>query len=127
MPEIKFPSSFQLDKILENQQKLLNVLDDGRLIMGVHWDKTSLPTLTRTDASVGKVANVGVDGEIVTNDFDNMPIYREIGEYIDELGNVFIKIPKFYIQKVDGNGYKRVRISKTQYPGFYFTFGILGF
>lgn len=99
--------------------KILNVLDDSRLIMGVYWDKTSSPIMTRTDASVGLVANVGQDGELVQNDFDNMPIFRDMEEVQDVYGNVFIRIPKFYIQRAEGDTFKRTRISKTRYPNFY--------
>lgn len=112
MPEIKLPNSEQI-------QQIINVLNEDKMIFGVYWDKSSNPTLVRTDASIGLEANVGKDGQLAKNDFDNMPIYRDIGEHTDELGNVFIKIPKFYIQKVEGNSYRRIRISKTRYPGFY--------
>ena len=88
-------------------------------IYGIYWDKSSDPTLTRTDDAVGKEAAVGVDGEYVVNDFDRLDIFGEIGEVTDELGNVFVRIPKFYIQKKAGPGYYLLRISKTQYPGFY--------
>lgn len=88
-------------------------------IYGIYWDKSSNPTLTRTDDAVGKEAAVGVDGEYVVNDFDRLDIFGEIGEVTDELGNVFVRIPKFYIQKKAGPGYYLLRISKTQYPGFY--------
>ena len=33
-----------------------------KYVMGVYWNKTSSPTLTRTDDAVGKVAAAGVDG-----------------------------------------------------------------
>lgn len=88
-------------------------------IYGIYWDKSSDPTLTRIDDAVGKEAAVGVDGEYVVNDFDRLDIFGEIGEVTDELGNVFVRIPKFYIQKRSGPGFHILRISKTQYPGFY--------
>lgn len=88
-------------------------------IYGVYWDKGSSPVLTRTNDAVGLTAAVGVDGVFVINDFDNAQIYREIGEIKDTLGNVFVRIPKFYIRKTDGPGFKTLQISKTQYPGFY--------
>lgn len=88
-------------------------------IYGVRWDKGSSPILTRTNDAVGMVANAGVDSTFVQNDFDNASIYREIGEVTDTLGNVFVRIPKFYIKKTDGVGFKTWQISKTKYPGFY--------
>ena len=92
---------------------------DDHYIFGVHWDKSANPTLSRTDDATGLVANAGKDGEFVINDFDKMPIYRKIGEATDTYGNTFIRIPKFYIQKSDGPDFFKLRISKTQYPGFY--------
>ena len=88
-------------------------------IYGVSWDKGSSPTLTRTDASIGMVAAAGVDGAFARNDFDGAEIYRDIYDVTDTLGNVFRRIPKFYICKTDGVGFKTWQISKTQYPGFY--------
>jgi hypothetical protein len=88
-------------------------------VMGVYWDTTSNPVLVRTDASATWTAAAGVDGARVTNNFDNASIYREIGPVTDSYGNVFIRIPKFYIQRITGVGFKTTRISKTQYPGFY--------
>src|SRR3972149_11774605 len=88
-------------------------------IYGVYWDKGSSPTLTRTDDAIGMTAAVGVDGAYAANDFDTAQIFREIGPVVDTLGNVFIRIPKFYIKKTDGVGFKTVQISKYQFPGFY--------
>ncbi len=102
----------QISSIIESADK-----DD--LIYGVYWDKGSDPNLIRTNNAIGMVANVGIDGQLAQNDFDNAAIYREIGEVTDELGNVFIRIPKFYIKKKDGIGFKTWQISKTKYPGFY--------
>ena len=92
---------------------------DNLKIYGAYWDKGSSPVLTRTNNAVGMTANVGVGGAFVQNDFDTAQIYREIGPVIDTLGNTFIRIPKFYIKKTDGPGFKTWQISKTKYPGFY--------
>lgn len=107
------------DKIMANQNKIINVLQSDKLIFGVHWDKTSSPELTRIDDSEGLAADVGVDGELVKNDFDRMPIYSEIAEVEDDYSNRFMRIPKFYIQKSNGKNHLIIRISKTRYPGFY--------
>jgi hypothetical protein len=103
-------------KYTDNQVAISSGKSD---IYGVRWDKSSSPTLTRTGDAVGKVANVGVDATFVQNDFDKAQIYREIGAVTDTYGNVFIRIPKFYIRKTDGPGFKTWEVSKTQYPGFY--------
>ena len=66
--------------------------------LGVSWDKSSSPTLTRINDSVGMVANAGVDDGSVTNDFDTAMIYKDITEVTDSLGNVFVRIPAFHIK-----------------------------
>ena len=88
-------------------------------VYGVSWDKGANPTLTRTDSAVGMVANAGVDGQVVVNDFDNVPIFKAIREETDSLGNVFIRIPKMYIRKTDGAGIKTWQVCGTKRPGFY--------
>ena len=108
MAAILLPSYDQLDQIISN----ITADPDDKLVMGVYWNKTSNPVLTRTDDAIGKVAAAGVDGALVTNDFDRMPIYREMIEETDAYGNVFIRIPKFYIKKTDGPGFKTIKISK---------------
>ncbi len=92
---------------------------DPFAIFGVAWDKSSNPTLTRTDAAVGLVANVGIDDEVVQNDFDRVQIFGEIHDVEDSLGNVFVRIPKFYIRKTDTPTQKTWQISKTKHKGFY--------
>ncbi len=88
-------------------------------VYGVSWDKSSNPTLARTDNSVGLVANAGVDSNAVRNDFDRVQIFGEIHDVEDSLGNVFVRIPKFYIRKTDSPTLKTWQISKTKYKGFY--------
>ena len=98
---------------------MLLLMKNTGQIMGVSWDKSASPTLTRTDSAIGMVATAGVDSAIVRNDFDAAPIFREILEVTDIYSNVFVRIPKFYIKKTDGAGYKTWQISKRQYAGFY--------
>ena len=88
-------------------------------IYGVSWDKAATPTLTRTDNSIGFTAAVGVNGGIVANSFDTAEIYKDIVEVTDTLGNKFVRIPKFYIKKTDGVGYKTWQISKGMFTGAY--------
>jgi hypothetical protein len=91
------------------------------IIYGASWDKgaTVNAPLTRTDSAVGLVANAGVDAGVVVNDFDSAEIYRDITEVTDALGNVFVRIPKFYIEKTDGVGYKTWRISRMPFGTAY--------
>ena len=91
----------------------------GAPIYGVYWDKGPDPTLIRTHDAVGMEAAVGVDGEWVRNDFDRAEIFGEMGPVTDEYGNTFIRIPKLYIRKTDGPGYKTWAVSKHKHPGFY--------
>ena len=88
-------------------------------IYGVSWDKGESPILTRTDDAVGMVANAGIDGQVVQNDFDSTPLYGSIREVTDSYGNVFIRIPKVYIKKTDDAGSKTWQVSLTKRPGFY--------
>ena len=88
-------------------------------IFGIKWDKSSEPTLTRTDDAVGLTANAGVGYGSVTNDFDKLPIFGEIEQVEDSLGNVFMKVPKFYCRDTDGTSHKQMQVSKRRYSGFY--------
>jgi len=81
------------------------------LVYGVSWNKGSSPTLTRTDDAIGMVAAAGVDAGVVTNNFDNAQIFADMTEVTDAFGNVFIRIPKFYIKKTDGVGSKTWQVS----------------
>lgn len=85
-------------------------------IYGVSWTHASSPTLTRTDDAVGMVAAAGVDAGVVTNNFDTAEIYKDITTVTDGLGNVFVRIPKFYIEKKDnGTNLATWRISKKSF------------
>jgi len=107
-----------VEELISNQKTIINVMQSDKLVFGVHWDKSG-SSMTRIDASESLVANVGVDGELVRNDFDKMPIFGEVSEHEDEYGNKFMRIPKFYIQKTGGKNHLIKRVSKTNYPGFY--------
>lgn len=91
----------------------------GTPIYGVAWDKSSDPTLVRTDDAVGMTAGVGVGDELAINDFDHVPIFGEMHDVVDSYGNVFVRIPKLYIRKTDGPDLKTWQVSKVRYPGFY--------
>lgn len=91
----------------------------GDAIYGVAWDKGSSSVLTRTNDAVGMVANVGVGATPAINDFDTAQIFEEMKEAEDSLGNIFIRIPRVYIRKVDGENFKSWQISKKKHPGFY--------
>lgn len=114
-------SQLTLAGIKKLQQRIdeLETRLPGAPIYGVYWNKGPNPTLIRTHDAVGMEAAVGVDGQWVHNDFDRAEIFGEMGPVTDDYGNVFIRIPKFYIRKTDGPGYKTWAVSKHKYPGFY--------
>ena len=103
--------------------KRLNELDRGldykAPIFGVYWDKASSPVLTRTHDAVGMSAAIGIDGQWVQNDFDGAPIFGQIGDVKDDLGNVFCRIPRLYIRKTDGPDFKTWAVTTRPLPGFY--------
>ena len=88
-------------------------------IYGVSWDKNESSALTRTNAAAGAVANAGVDGQPVQNDFDSASIWGEMRDVLDERGNVFVRIPKFYIRKTDTANSKTWQVSRYPHKGFY--------
>lgn len=45
------------------------------------------------------IANIGIGSQVVQNDFDAMPVYKDMERVTDSHGNVFVRIPKFYIKK----------------------------
>ena len=112
MAEIYLPNKEQIDELIRLNSK-------PEPIYGAVWDKGSIPTLTRINDAEGMVANIGIDGEIVQNDFDNASIFGEMHDVVDTLGNVFVRIPKFYIKKVDTANFKSWQVSRKRYPGFY--------
>lgn len=117
-------NGLDIDKIMFNglpvTSAMINGVDAHRAkIYGVSWDKSENPELTRTDDAVGMVANVGIDAQIVVNDFDTAEIFRDITEVTDSYGNVFMRIPKFYIKKTDASDLKTWQVSKKPFTGAY--------
>lgn len=88
-------------------------------VFGVLWDKGETPTMTRINDAVGMVANVGIDSQLVRNDFDDAPILGQFETVEDSAGNVFRRIPKTYIKKVDGTVYRQVQYCPAPRDGFY--------
>jgi hypothetical protein len=75
--------------------------------------------MTRIGSAVGMTAAVGEGMNVVANDFDSVYPWSEMQTVYDSAGNVFVRIPKFYIRKTDGVSLVRIEISRTKYPGFY--------
>lgn len=83
-------------------------------IYGVSWDKGASPILARTNDAAGMISVI--NGQ---NDFSTAQIFKDIIEHTDPMGNVFVRIPKFWIKKTDGAGSKTWQISKKPFPGSY--------
>ena len=89
-----------------------------RRIYGVDLVGSQDPNaLVRTDDAVG--LNVTVGTSEITSDFDNCYPWSDIEEVTDSLGNVFVKIPKFYskITKNSDGTYKH-QLSGTKHADF---------
>ena len=99
-----------------------NGIQDGEpvaAIYGVRFENSS--TGTRTDDAVGMTYSDPEASNIITSDFDTAEIYSEMTEETDSYGNVFIKIPKFYIKKTKNTGnIWTYQISKTKVDSDYY-------
>lgn len=84
-------------------------------VYGTFWNKGSSPTLTRIDDAIGATVAAGVDTTPAFNQFDMESIFKDFEEVTDSYGNVFIRIPKMYIRKVDLAGYRTRQISRTKW------------
>ena len=102
---------------MRTSQRLLLFGKTEKKIYGVSWGGVANPVMTRTDDSVGMIANAGVDGNYVVNNFDNAQIFKEIHDVTDTLGNEFSLIPSFCIKKTANKA--TTQISKFQHAGFY--------
>lgn len=86
-------------------------------IYGVDGVGQSNPTLTRTDSAEGLTYSVGASE--IKSDFDNCYPWNDMQEVVDDEGNVFIRIPKFYSKITkNSNGTYKHQISGFRYDGF---------
>lgn len=86
-------------------------------IYGVDGIEGANPSLKRTDNAVGLSFKVGTSE--IHSDFDNCYPWSEMREEVDEHGNVFIRVPKFYSKyTVNGDGTRKLQISGVRYAGF---------
>ncbi|HBJ98097.1 MAG TPA: hypothetical protein DDY82_03405 [Clostridiales bacterium] len=86
-------------------------------IYGVDNVGQSFTTLTRTDSATNLTYTVGQSE--IKSDFDNCYPWCEMTEIVDETGNVFVKIPKFYSKITkNANGTYKLQISGCRYDGF---------
>lgn len=86
-------------------------------IYGVDNVGQSNPTLTRTDSSVG--LGFTINASTIDSDFDKCYPWSDMKEVLDEFGNVFIRVPKFYTKITkNANGTYKHQISGCRYDGF---------
>ena len=86
-------------------------------IYGVDGVGQSSPSLTRTDGAVGMTYSKGASE--IHSDFDKCFPWSDMHEVVDEFGNVFIYIPKFYSKITkNANGTYKHQISGFRYEGF---------
>ena len=92
------------------------VLEKAR-IYGVDGVGQANPSLTRIDAAVGMTYTKGASE--IKSDFDKCFPWSDMHEVVDEAGNVFIYIPKFYSKITkNANGTYKHQISGFRYEGF---------
>lgn len=102
-------------KGLDNASQLADIANQEYKVYGTFWNKGSSPTLTRIDDAIGATANAGVDTTPAFNQFDMTAIFKDFAEVTDSYGNVFIRIPKMYIRKVDLAGYRTRQVSRFKW------------
>lgn len=87
-------------------------------IYGVDKVGSSDPSaLVRTDSAVG--LNVTVGASEIHSDFNRCYPWSDMEEVVDEYGNVFIKIPKFYAKITkNADGTYKHQISGARHDGF---------
>lgn len=123
------------DTINEGIGKLEKKIEDVNIdqsIYGVIWNKSSDPTLTRSGAMSGANVTVGTDStpsviatttvsgnEVLTFNRYIKDTLFDWKEVVDSYGNVFVKIPKIYLKKVDGAGNKEWYASRVSFDGCY--------
>ena len=103
---------------LKTLRELGLLVDPKRRIYGVDRVGSQDPNaLVRTDAAQG--LNITVGTSEITSDFDDYYPWSNIEEITGDVGNVFVKIPKFYskITKNADGTYKH-QLSGTKHEGF---------
>lgn len=99
---------------MPSQNTTVNI--DASEIYGVAFNGT---TGTRLNKAFGAtyIDNAGA----ITGSFDSKEIYKDIVDVTDTYGNVFVQIPKFYINKsVDASGNFAYKISKYKKDSSYY-------
>jgi len=114
-----------INELNATTDKMYKDMVDKYDIIGVkrNLSQTS-PTLERYVVKNGVtsvpdlVALVGIDNQVVRNDFDFIRPWSEIKPTTDSKGNVFAQIPKFYFREYVKDGYEYTEISMKKLDGF---------
>lgn len=107
-------------------------LSEMQAVFGAIWAKGSSPACTRTGYMVGATVAAGVDTtpgsvqtvtisgtEVLTyNHYMAQTALFDWPEVEDTYGNIFVKIPKIYLKKVNGTTLERYA-SRTSFEGSY--------
>jgi hypothetical protein len=91
----------------------------GSEIYGAYWDKGETPTLTRLNLAKGATVNLGTDAVYAVNEFDTSSLFASFENVTDSYGNVFVRIPRLYLKKVDTTGHKAWYASRRPFAGAY--------
>lgn len=115
-----------------NMRNFLMAAQKDRTIYGATWDKGESPILTKSGSMAGVTIGAGVDNTpgtaqiINVNGTHNLTYNQYVknrlfdwDEVTDTYGNVFVRIPKIYLKKVDGVGNKEWYASLAPFTGCY--------
>ena len=91
----------------------------GAEIYGAYWDKGETPTLIRLNLAKNAIVNLGTDAIYAVNEFDTSSLFSNFETVTDGYGNVFVRIPRLYLKKVDTTGHKAWYASRRPFAGAY--------
>jgi hypothetical protein len=106
---------------MNNRIKMMLLMSRGvpQSALGAYWGGVADPTLTRLYSAVGLTAEAGVDAGAATNDFDSIYPWSDMTEVTDGYGNVFIRIPRFFIKKIASGTSRTWIIDRNPFSGAY--------
>jgi len=115
-----------------NMRNFFMAAQKDRTIYGATWNKGESPVLTKSGSMAGVTIGAGVDSTpgtaqiINVNGTHNLTYNQYVknrlwdwDEVTDSYGNVFVRIPKTYLKKVDGDGNKEWYASLAPFTGCY--------
>ena len=90
------------------------------IVLGVSGEAAANSNLTRTDSAVSLDFSINSSTGQISSDFDDVWPYSDITEVTDSVGNVFVRIPKFYIKRTYDSTTQKfaTQISNVQGEGY---------